>query len=304
MVRDLPIRKVNKNLKHLAQSLLPTEAVRVLLNRCIDEDGGVDGDVTSQSIIQPEASGRFAINVRENGVIAGLEPISSAIDVFGDITMETHHQDGEEVQGATIATLEGSIKTVLLAERTILNILGHASGVATNTRKFVEAIAHTECVVCDTRKTTPGLRMLDKYAVACGGGTPHRVGLHDAALYKDNHLAGLDDPASKLQEAIKIVRENQSLKFVEVEVDSLHQLEECLLLDVDIILLDNFSIEQLLRAVDIRNSSEQTPLLEASGGITIETVRDIAQTGVDCVAVGALTHRAPWLDIGLDAIDE
>jgi len=303
-VRDIPILPVNETLQQIGQSFLPTQAVRELLNRCIDEDGGCEGDVTSRSIIQPEASGRFAVNVRGEGVIAGLEPLSRGIDVFGDLAMTICTPDGEEVQDATIAHLEGKIQTVLLAERTILNVLGHACGIATATKRYVKAIAETECVVCDTRKTTPGLRMLDKYAVACGGGTPHRIGLHDAALYKDNHLAGLDDPRGALQDAIKIVRQDQSLKFVEVEVDSLQQLEEVLVLDVDFVLLDNFSIEQLQEAVKMRNNSAKQPSLEASGGITIETVFDIAQTGVDRVAVGALTHQAPWLDIGLDAIDE
>jgi nicotinate-nucleotide pyrophosphorylase (carboxylating) len=295
---------VNETLQQLGQSLLPTQAVRELLNRCIDEDGGCEGDVTSRSIIQPEASGRFAVNVRGEGVIAGVEPLFRGIGVFGDLSMTVCCQEGEEVQDATIAHLEGKIQTVLLAERTILNVLGHACGIATATKQYVKAIAETECVVCDTRKTTPGLRMLDKYAVACGGGTPHRLGLHDAALYKDNHLAGLDDPKGALQDAIKIVRQDQSLKFVEVEVDSLQQLEEVLVLDVDFVLLDNFSIEQLQQAVKMRNNSAKQPSLEASGGITIETVFDIAQTGVDRVAIGALTHQAPWLDIGLDAIDE
>ena len=300
----MPILPVNEILQQIGQSFLPTQAVRELLNRCVDEDGGCEGDVTSRSIIQSKASGRFAVNVRGEGVIAGLEPLSRGIDVFGDLSMTICCQEGEVVQDATIALLEGKIQTVLLAERTILNVLGHACGIATTTKLYVKAIAETECVVCDTRKTTPGLRLLDKYAVACGGGTPHRIGLHDAALYKDNHLAGLDDPRGALRDAIKIVRQDQSLKFVEVEVDSLQQLEEVLVLDVDFVLLDNFSIEQLQQAVEMRNNSAKQPSLEASGGITIETVFDIAQTGVDRVAVGALTHQAPWLDIGLDATDE
>ena len=303
-MRDLPILPVNETLQQLGQSFLPTQAVRELLNRCIDEDGGYEGDATSRSIIPPEVSGRFAVTVRGEGVIAGVEPLSRSIDVFGDLSMTICCQEGEEVQDATIAHLEGNVQTVLFAERTILNVLGHACGIATATKQYVKAIADTKCIVCDTRKTTPGLRMLDKYAVACGGGTPHRIGLHDAALYKDNHLAGLDDPTGALQQAIKIVRQDQSLKFVEVEVDSLLQLEEVLVLDVDFVLLDNFSIEQLQQAVEMRNNSTKQPSLEASGGITIETVYDIAQTGVDRVAVGGLTHQAPWLDIGLDAIDE
>ena len=295
---------MNTELQQLAQTLLPTEAVRELLSRCINEDGGFEGDVTSKSIVQEDATSRFAINIRGRGVISGLEPLSRSMDFFGDISMTLRHKDGDCVENKTIAHLEGQLQTVLLAERTILNVLGHASGIATNTRKFVDAIAHTECLVCDTRKTTPGLRMLDKYAVACGGGTPHRIGLHDAALYKDNHITGLDDPVAKLAEAIKIVRQDRSLQFVEVEVDSMQQLEEALLLDVDFVLLDNFSNEQLQQAVEMRNNAVHQPSLEASGGITIETVCEIAQTGVDRVAIGALTHQTSWLDIGLDAIDE
>lgn len=295
---------MSESLQQFGRTLLPTLEVRDLLNRCIEEDGGHDGDITSRSIILPEASGRFAVNVRGEGVIAGVEPVSRGIDVFGDLSMTIYCQEGQEVQDATIAHLEGSIQTVLLAERSILNVLGHACGIATATKQYVKAIADTDCVVCDTRKTTPGLRMLDKYAVACGGGTPHRIGLHDAALFKDNHLVGLEDPKRALQQAIKIVKEDQSLKFVEVEVDSLQQLETVLCMDVDFVLLDNFSIEHVQQAVEMRNNAEKQPLLEASGGITIDTIRDFARTGVDRVAIGALTHQAPWIDIGLDAIDE
>lgn len=295
---------MNAELHQLAQLLLPTEVVRELLTRSINEDGGFDGDITSTSIVQQNMTGRFAMNVRGTGVLAGLEPLSRGMDTFEGLTMSVHRQDGEVVLDETIAILEGPIQMVLLAERTILNVLGHACGIATLTNKFVDAVDGTNCVICDTRKTTPGLRMLDKYAVACGGGTIHRLGLHDAALYKDNHLAGLDEVKSKLQTAIEIVRKDQALQFVEVEVDSLQQLEEVLLLDVDIVLLDNFSTEHLQKAVELRNSSQQSPLLEASGGVTIETVQDIAQTGVDRIAVGAITHQATWVDIGLDATDE
>ena len=295
---------MNTELLQVAQTLLPTEEVQALLNRCIEEDGGLSGDVTSKSIVQEDEKGRFAINLRSSGVICGLEPLSRSMDMFGDILITLLCQDGDCVENETIAHIDGAVQSVLLAERTILNLLGHASGIATNTRKFVDAIADFDCVVCDTRKTTPGLRMLDKYAVACGGGTLHRLGLQDAALYKDNHLAGLDNPTEKLQKAIKVVRNEQAVKFVEVEVDSLQQLEEVLSLDVDMVLLDNFTVEQLQQAVELLNNADRKPLLEASGGITLETIHAIAQTGVDRIAVGALTHQSPWLDIGLDTIDE
>jgi nicotinate-nucleotide pyrophosphorylase (carboxylating) len=167
---------------------------------------------------------------------------------------------------------------------------------------FVDAVAGTECNVCDTRKTTPGLRQLDKYAVSCGGGTSHRLGLHDAALYKDNHLAGLQNFSSDLNSAIESVRKTNELQFVEVEVDTLEQLVDVLKLPVDIILLDNMSCKTLLEAVKMRNASGTKPLLEASGGVSLETVREIAETGVDRISIGGLIHQATWLDIGLDAI--
>lgn len=294
---------MNTELQQLARTLLPDETVRELLTRCVDEDGGRDGDITSKSIVSEGTQGRFAINLRGSGVISGLEPLSRAIEVFGEISMTVERNDGDYAEAETIAYVDGTVQSVLLAERAILNILGHACGIATTTRKFVDAIAGCDCVVCDTRKTTPGLRMLDKYAVACGGGTLHRLGLQDAALYKDNHLASLVDGIEKLQEAIKSVRTDHELQFVEVEVDSLQQLEEILLLDVDMVLLDNFSIEQLNKAVELRNNADRNPLLEASGGVTVETVRNIAQSGIDRIAVGAITHQSTWIDIGLDAID-
>jgi nicotinate-nucleotide pyrophosphorylase (carboxylating) len=283
--------------------LLPTDYMRELLRRCLDEDGGLHGDVTTSSMMLSDAQGCFAIHVRGCGTVAGLNPIADSIGVFGELTMELKHQDGDQVQDEQIAILEGSMPAILVAERTILNILGHTSGIASLTRQFVDAIASTECVVCDTRKTTPGLRLLDKYAVTCGGGTLHRLGLHDAVLYKDNHLASLHDFPEQLGAAIANAKTHQDLKCIEVEVDTLEQLEKVLLLPVDMILLDNMTNEQLSLAVSLRNESDSSPLLEASGGVSLETIRLIAETGVDRIAVGALTHRAPWLDIGLDIID-
>ena len=303
-MQDLPISQMNEHLIKLSHSLLPTEVMREILTRCVEEDGGFEGDITTRSIIPQESRGRFAINVRGRGVLAGLEPMLRAIDVYDSLALTNYFQDGEEVVDATIACLDGSVQTALIAERTILNVLGHACGIATLTKQFVDAVDGTECIVCDTRKTTPGLRSLDKYSVACGGGVVHRLGLHDAALYKDNHIARLDYDILKLQDAIGVVRRDDSLQFVEVEVDSLEQLEEALLLDVDILLLDNFGLSDLEQAVAYRDKAERSPLLEASGGITIDTVSDVASTGVDRVAVGALTHSAPWIDIGLDVIDE
>ena len=277
--------------------------MRTLLERCIEEDGGLQGDVTTNSIIEPEMRGQFALHVRSQGTIAGLDPIAEVIDVFGDVSMSLIHHDGDEVCDENIAVLKGSVQAILLAERTILNIICYASGVATRTRQFVDAVAGTNCKICDTRKTTPGLRVLDKYAVVCGGGTSHRIGLHDAALYKDNHLSTLEDFSNELSVAMSNVKAMNDVQFVEIEVDTIEQLEKVLLLSVDIILLDNMPRDVLKQAVRLRDASESSPLLEASGGINLETVRSIAETGVDRISIGGLTHQATWLDVGLDAID-
>tara|TARA_B100000959_G_scaffold233563_1_gene251051 strand:- start:523 stop:1377 length:855 start_codon:yes stop_codon:yes gene_type:complete len=283
--------------------MITNKYMRSLLLRCVEEDGGLDGDITTNSLNLYNETGRFAINVRGNGTVAGLEPIAEAIDLFGDVSMTLLLNDGDEAYDENIAILEGSVRAILVAERTILNVICHASGVATQTKKFVDKVAGTGCAICDTRKTTPGLRLLDKYAVVCGGGTSHRMGLHDAALYKDNHLSELGDLTKELGAAIVCVKENNELKFVEVEVDSLNQLEKVLLLPVDIILLDNMPPELLRQAVELRDASGSSPLLEASGGVTLDTVREIAETGVDRISIGGLVHQAVWIDVGLDAVD-
>ena len=285
-----------------ALNLMTSEYMHSLLRRCIEEDGG-NRDVTTESIVSPQSKEKFAINVRGSGTIAGLNPIASAMDVFEDLSIELLCTDGDQVQNNNIALLNGKVRTILLAERTILNILGYASGIATRTKLFVDAVVGTKCKVCDTRKTTPGLRLLDKYAVTCGGGSSHRIGLHDAALYKDNHLAGMENIVSELGAAISYAKENNELQFVEVEVDTLTQLEQVLSLPVDIILLDNMSPELLREAVELRDASDSSPLLEASGGVTLDTVREIAETGVDRISIGGLVHQATWIDVGLDAVD-
>lgn len=282
---------------------LPTDYMKALLAQCVNEDGGLEGDVTSNSAIAADETGSYALRVRKQGTIAGLQPIADALHVFHGIELAVLCNEGDEVLDERIAVLSGNVRSILLAERPILNILGHASGIATKTREFVREIAGTTCCICDTRKTTPGLRLLDKYAVSCGGGTSHRMGLDDAALYKDNHLVALHSLQTDLASAIAEARSVSDLKFVEVEVDTLSQLEQVLEVDVDIVLLDNMPREQLEKAVAIRDEVNKGVLLEASGGVTLATVRGIAETGVDRISVGALTHQAHWLDIGLDAID-
>lgn len=277
--------------------------MRGLILRCLEEDGGLDGDLTTNSIVPEDSTARFHLCIREDGVLAGLNLLIEAIDEFGDVSVTGIHQDGDHVSRESVAVVEGNLRTILLAERTILNILCYASGIATQTKRFVDAIAGTNCRVCDTRKTTPSLRWLDKYAVTCGGGTSHRMGLDDAVLYKDNHLASLHNFSEELSSAISLVKGNGDLKFVEVEVDTLEQLEQVLLLPADIILLDNMSPELITRAVAMRDASDSSPLLEASGGVTLETVRKIAETGVDRISIGGIVHQARWLDFGLDSVD-
>ncbi|MEE2819184.1 MAG: carboxylating nicotinate-nucleotide diphosphorylase [Planctomycetota bacterium] len=287
------------SLVEIRNELLSDEAISELFQQCFDEDGLHIGDVTTESIIDVNTQITCEVSLRGAGVIAGLALLPVGLSLIDDLELKLLKQDGAISEPSTIAVIGGNHRSILAVERTILNILGYASGIATRTHHFVELVAGTECKICDTRKTTPSLRMLDKYAVACGGGTLHRLGLHDAVLYKDNHLAGLANINEELANAISKVRRSQ-ISFVEVEVDTLEQFAEVIDLDVDIILLDNMSNEMIRKAVEIRNASKRSPLLEASGGVNADTVKSIAETGVDRIAIGGLTHQATWLDFGLD----
>ena len=287
------------SLVEIRNELLSEEAIIELFQQCFDEDGLHIGDVTTESVIDVNAQITCEVSLRGAGVIGGLALLPVGLSLIDDVELELFKQDGEFSEPSSVAVISGNQRSILAVERTMLNILGYASGVATRTHHFVELVAGTECKICDTRKTTPSLRMLDKYAVACGGGTLHRLGLHDAVLYKDNHLAGFENINEELASAILKVRRSQ-ISFVGVEVDTLEQFAEVIDLDVDIILLDNMSNELMREAVEIRNASKRSPLLEASGGVNAETVRSIAETGVDRIAIGGLTHQATWLDFGLD----
>ncbi len=292
------------DLRECSSRLLPTEEVVTALQQWLGEDGLDAGDVTSCSIIDESTTGSFDVVARESGVVAGLDPLHRGLAALNCAVMHPARADGTGIEeGDRLAGLSGKLLDILASERTVLNLLGHMSGIATRTAAFVDAIAGTECVVCDTRKTTPGLRRFDKYAVACGGGTPHRLGLDDAVLYKDNHLVGIDRAhlPDRLRRAIARARDDRTLSFVEVEVDTIDQLEVVLGLDVDIVLLDNMSLENLATCVAIRSDRNPGVLLEASGGINLANAREVAQTGVNRIAVGSLTHGAPWLDIALDA---
>ena len=269
-----------------------------------DGDWSIDNDVTSAAIVERDRRGVAQFRARRNGRLAGLPLLPMIVErLDATLHVQLRYSDGMAVKsGETFATLSGPLRSILAAERTMLNYLGFLSGIATLTAQYVQQIENTPARIYDTRKTLPGFRKLSKYAVRCGGGYCHRIGLFDAMLIKDNHLAHL--PPAKVEQtltaAIERARASRRLSFVEVEVDNLEQFRTMLNLDVDVVLLDNMTVEQLREAVYIRNELQSPVKLEASGGVNLDTVRSIAETGVDRIAVGALTHSAPVLDIGLD----
>jgi len=281
---------------NLRQSGLEPELVQALVDLAISEDlmGGVD--VTSLATIPETQISQLDLVTRSAGVIAGIDIASLVFLSISDkkIEVEKCVTDGSTVDAKTcVLSVKGETVDLLTAERTALNFLGHLSGIATITNKWVKEISGTEAKIRDTRKTTPGLRLLEKYAVRAGGGTNHRMSLNDQALIKDNHIVA----AGSIKKAIEKVKDKFPELAFEVEVDNLDQISEALSANAELILLDNFSIEDLKKAVALVNKKAK---LEASGGITFENVRKIAETGVDYLAVGALTHSAPVLDIGGD----
>jgi nicotinate-nucleotide pyrophosphorylase (carboxylating) len=282
---------------------LDPESVAGIVRNAIAEDlmGGID--VTSAATIDADQRSTATFGVRATGVIAGLPIVAAVIDTAcGEETSEFVRlvADGTLVQAGTdVAEVVAPTRLLLTAERTALNLLCHLSGVATSTHRWVDAIEGTSAVVRDTRKTTPGLRALEKYAVRCGGGVNHRMGLSDMALVKDNHVAA----AGSVAEAIRRVRTLEASIPVEIEVDSLDGLREAIDAGADEVLIDNFTPEQMREAVAIRDETNPAVRLEASGGLTLESARAVASTGVDYIAVGELTHSARVLDIGLDVRD-
>ncbi|HBV65591.1 MAG TPA: carboxylating nicotinate-nucleotide diphosphorylase [Rhodopirellula sp.] len=298
-----------------ADSLLEAD-LRSLVRLSIAEDLRDSLDWTTVCLIEPESRGGCQIVPREGGVCAGLATVLWIVDEFdADLEVELSLEDGQHLTpGKPIATLRGSVRDLLTSERTILNIVGRLCGIASLTANYVAAIRQSNARLYDTRKTTPGWRLLEKYAVHCGGAHNHRSGLHDGFLIKDNHLALAGDtkggPISASTAAEKAIRWRGSRierltapDIVEIEVDSLEQFREVLPLNPDIILLDNFPIDQLREAVTIRNDSKSPVELEASGNVRIETLPAIAATGVDRISSGALTHQATSLDLGLDWFD-
>ncbi len=271
------------------------EQIQEVVQRALAEDIG-SGDVTSQWVLPSEVWVRGCFLAKAAGVLAGLEVAHQVVrQVDERITFRAYKKDGEAIsKGDILATVEGPAASILTAERTALNFLQRMSGIATLTRRYVEAVTGTQAVILDTRKTAPGLRLLDKWAVQLGGGQNHRLGLYDMVLIKDNHIAAVGG----ITQAVERVRQrNQQRLAVEVEVKSLAELEEALALGVDRIMLDNMSLEEMRQAVEI---TAGRVLLEASGNVTLENVAAIAATGVDYISVGALTHSVKALDISLE----
>jgi nicotinate-nucleotide pyrophosphorylase (carboxylating) len=276
---------------------LPDLLVAAVVRAALAEDLGRAGDITSQACVPADARLRAVFVARKAGVISGLACARLAIaELDPTADFKAVVEDGARVgAGEKLAWVDANARALLTAERTALNLLGRLSGVASLTRAYVDAVENSGAMIVDTRKTTPGLRALEKYAVRCGGGVNHRFGLDDAILIKDNHIAACGSVGEAVRRARAAVGH---LTKIEVEIDSLDQLDDALKYGPDVVMLDNFGLADLGEAV--RRVAGRT-VLEASGGVNLETVRAIAGTGVDVISVGALTHSASTLDIGLDA---
>jgi len=270
-----------------------TDTVERVVLAALAEDIGA-GDVTTDATVPDDAVGTAALLVKESGVVCGLGVAATAFRALDpDVRFEAFVSDGDVVDApGVVARVTGSERALLTAERVALNFLGRLSGIATLTRRYVEAVEGTGAAVLDTRKTTPGLRALEKHAVVSGGGRNHRFGLDDAVLIKDNHLRA----AGSLTGAVELIRGATSLP-IEVECETLDQVGEALDLVVDAILLDNMTLDELRDAVALTNRRAR---LEASGGVNLDTIRAVAETGVDEISVGAITHSAPSLDVSLE----
>jgi nicotinate-nucleotide pyrophosphorylase (carboxylating) len=278
-----------------AAGLDPGE-VHALVQRALAEDLGDGMDVTSVATVPFDLEGVAEFVVRGSGVVAGLPVVVAVLEVATDdsVVVETKVADGTAVApGDVVVSARALVRALLTAERTALNLLCHLSGIATTTRRWVDEVAGTGATILDTRKTTPGLRSLEKYAVRCGGGSNKRMGLHDAALVKDNHVLAAGGVAA----AYHAIRELFPDVTVQVECDTLAQVTEALDAGATFLLLDNMSVADLAEAVRVNAGRAE---LEATGGLTLDRARAVAETGVDYLSVGALTHSAPILDIGVD----
>lgn len=280
------------------------QAARLLTKLSLQEDLHDRGDITSLSTIPEDLNASVNIASRQAGIVSGLPVLPLVFEELpGPVTWTIHRQDGESVErGTVLATISGPVRSLLTGERTVLNFMTHLSGIATRTAQFVRLVQGTKAVILDTRKTLPGYRLLQKYAVRCGGGTNHRMGLYDGILIKDNHLAarGESSCAAAVADARKYMERFDRKAKIEIEVDSLEQLRDALNATPEIVLLDNMSPVLMREAVVIRDATSPSTLLEASGGVSLETVQAIAESGVDRISVGSLTHSSPALDLGFD----
>ncbi len=281
------------------------QAAARLIKLALAEDLGQAGDLTCRALVAAEERAEVLVVARKPGVLAGVPVAEMVFRQFDNrVSWSSVIPDGTRLEAGTVAAkLSGPLRSLLTGERTALNFLQHLSGVATLTRRFVDAIAGTKAVILDTRKTLPGWRVLEKYAVRAGGGTNHRMGLYDGCLIKDNHLAAWSEwrKGATIAAAVRAARQQAPPGIsVEVEVDTLDQLADALGGGPEIVLLDNMNPAMLAQAVTLRDERAPGVLLEASGGVTLETVAAIARTGVDRISVGALTHSAPALDLAFD----
>ncbi|MEM0899733.1 MAG: carboxylating nicotinate-nucleotide diphosphorylase [Pseudomonadota bacterium] len=279
--------------------MLPPLAVEEAVRAALAEDLGRAGDITTMATIGDEKTATAVINARDPGILSGIECAQSAFKIIDSyLSFDTDVHDGSALAADTeIATISGSARSILTAERVALNFLIRMSGIASYTAVFQKRIAHTSAKICDTRKTVPGMRMFDKYAVRCGGGANHRFGLDDAILIKDNHIAVAGGVALAIKAAQSYV--GHTVK-IEVEVDNLNQFDEALAAKPDIIMLDNMSTADMEDAVDRKNRSDHQPALEASGNVDLDSVKAIAETGVDLISTSKITMAAPPIDLGLD----
>ena len=305
---------MNKEFQQVQWDAVLEDDCRQLVRLAVREDLDRRFDVTTVSLVDREAVGTAVVMARQSGVICGLRAGRLALDEMeiSSVQWQAHAADGDSVDaGTALATLSGSARDLLTVERLLLNFIGRLSGIATLTRRYLERVSGTRAGIYDTRKTTPGWRRLEKYAVRCGGGCNHRTGLFDAVLIKDNHLAIVArnndmtlSPADAVQRARarlqEILPDEASRMILEVEVDSLAQLQQVLPACPDIVLLDNMTPEELRRAVAQRDAAGAATQLEASGGVNLETIAAIARSGVDRISIGALTHSAVSLDVALD----
>lgn len=275
----------------------PNEISKLIASALVEDLGG-GVDITSTSTIEENANSVANFVARKNGVVAGLYVAAAVLESCNLKEIKVLANEGAQVKaGQVVIEVRGNTRSILLAERTALNFLTHLSGIATQTKVWVDSISGTSAKIRDTRKTNPGLRTLEKFAVRMGGGINHRMSLSDEGLIKDNHIAAAGD----IKLAAQNFKKNFPGKKLEIEIDDLSQLADAIASEADLIMLDNFSLEDCQAAVQQINGAKK---IEVSGGITLENVREFAQTGIDYIAIGAITHSAPALDFGLDFVKE